>query len=35
MAVRWDVDDRPQTLYTRVYVEGMWLTRVASVRSGD
>lgn len=27
MAVRWDVDDRPATLYTRAYVKGMWLAR--------
>jgi acetyl esterase/lipase len=27
MAVRWDVDDRPPTPYTRAYVKGMWLMR--------
>lgn len=27
MPVRWEVDDRPPTLYTRAYVKGMWLTR--------
>jgi acetyl esterase/lipase len=25
--MRWDVDDRPPTLYTRLYVSGMWLAR--------
>jgi monoterpene epsilon-lactone hydrolase len=25
--VRWDVDDRPPTLYARLYVAGMWLAR--------
>jgi epsilon-lactone hydrolase len=25
--VRWDVDDRPPTLYARLYVTGMWLAR--------
>lgn len=27
MAVRWEVDDRPATPYTRAYVKGMWLAR--------
>jgi len=25
--MRWDVDDRPATLYTRAYVAGLWLAR--------
>ncbi len=25
--MRWEVDDRPATLYTRAYLAGMWLTR--------
>lgn len=25
--MRWDVDDRPATLYTRAYVLGMWMAR--------
>ena len=25
--MRWEVDDRPATLYTRVYMAGMWLMR--------
>ena len=25
--MRWEVDDRPPTLYARLYVLGMWLTR--------
>jgi acetyl esterase/lipase len=27
VSVRWDVDDRPPTLYARLYVAGMWLAR--------
>jgi len=27
MGVRWDVDERPPTPYTRAYVKGMWLAR--------
>ena len=25
--IRWDVDDRPLTPYTRLYLKGMWLNR--------
>jgi hypothetical protein len=25
--MRWEVDDRPATLYTRAYMAGMWLAR--------
>lgn len=25
--IRWDVDERPATPYTRLYVKGMWLSR--------
>ncbi len=25
--MHWEVDDRPATLYTRIYMAGMWLTR--------
>ena len=25
--IRWDVDERPPTPYTRAYVKGMWLSR--------
>jgi epsilon-lactone hydrolase len=25
--MRWEVDDRPATLYTRAYIAGMWLAR--------
>jgi epsilon-lactone hydrolase len=27
VSVRWDVDDRPPTLYARLYMAGMWLAR--------
>jgi epsilon-lactone hydrolase len=33
--MRWDVDDRPATLYTRAYMAGMWLARDKRAFEGE
>lgn len=33
--IRWDVDDRPLTPYTRLYLKGMWLNRDKAAFEGE
>ena len=33
--IRWDVDERPPTPYTRLYVKGMWLSRDKAAFEGE
>lgn len=33
--IRWDVDERPPTPYTRLYVAGMWLSRDKAAFEGE
>lgn len=33
--IRWDVDERPPTPYTRLYVAGMWLNRDKAAFEGE
>ena len=33
--MRWEVDDRPATLYTRAYMAGMWLARDKRAFEGE